>query len=261
MKLIEKKCPNCGANLEFSENDKNCTCSYCHRSFEIERDQNDLNEYILNIISSEDAKKIAKTGLNIFATTSIMSIIVSIFIFIIAIGLFGFIFFSAFKEMNKKEEKEKVEVKNPVTDISQLNNTDLKLFSDSSYSFMSVKGENSNKYSYHDEDHEVYKYVLASKDKKNYLYVVSEVLYINFFNTKDKMTVYIPVRYENVVNNMDYFDDSYKEIINSKMVDAPKYYLNKEKSSYISGGYSKYDSFVKDKIEPLKNDGYKITEK
>ena len=39
MKLIEKKCPNCGANLEFSETDKSCKCEYCHRAFEIERDE------------------------------------------------------------------------------------------------------------------------------------------------------------------------------------------------------------------------------
>ena len=28
MKLIEKKCPNCSASLEFKENDKNCQAVY-----------------------------------------------------------------------------------------------------------------------------------------------------------------------------------------------------------------------------------------
>ena len=37
MELIEKKCPNCGASLEFGDNDKSCTCNYCHRSFMIEK--------------------------------------------------------------------------------------------------------------------------------------------------------------------------------------------------------------------------------
>ena len=34
MKLIEKKCPNCGANLEFKDTDKSCKCSHCGSSFE-----------------------------------------------------------------------------------------------------------------------------------------------------------------------------------------------------------------------------------
>ena len=29
MRLIEKKCPNCGADLEFKDNDKSCKCSHC----------------------------------------------------------------------------------------------------------------------------------------------------------------------------------------------------------------------------------------
>ena len=39
MRLIEKKCPNCGADLEFKDNDKSCKCSHCASSFEIERDE------------------------------------------------------------------------------------------------------------------------------------------------------------------------------------------------------------------------------
>ena len=45
MKLIEKKCPNCGGSLEFSETDKSCKCEYCHRAFEIERAEKlDVND-------------------------------------------------------------------------------------------------------------------------------------------------------------------------------------------------------------------------
>ena len=59
MELIEKKCPNCGASLEFGDNDKSCTCNYCHRSFIIEKnttldvenlaDQFDLKELEKNM--------------------------------------------------------------------------------------------------------------------------------------------------------------------------------------------------------------------
>ena len=41
MRLIEKRCPNCGASIEFSDDAKSCKCDYCNRSFEIERKDSD----------------------------------------------------------------------------------------------------------------------------------------------------------------------------------------------------------------------------
>ena len=48
MKLIEKKCPNCGAGLEFDDEAKTCKCQYCKRSFAIERDVDDVDK--INLI-------------------------------------------------------------------------------------------------------------------------------------------------------------------------------------------------------------------
>ena len=50
MKIIEKKCPNCGAGLEFNENDKSCRCEYCKRSFEIERENSGTGSYNYNLV-------------------------------------------------------------------------------------------------------------------------------------------------------------------------------------------------------------------
>ena len=36
MRLIEKECPNCGAELHFTKEDTTCKCEYCKREFEIE---------------------------------------------------------------------------------------------------------------------------------------------------------------------------------------------------------------------------------
>ncbi len=52
MKLIEKKCPNCGASLSFNSNDKEVTCKYCNVSFEIEKEIGDL-------IDTERIEKVA----------------------------------------------------------------------------------------------------------------------------------------------------------------------------------------------------------
>ena len=38
MKLFEKKCPNCGAQLSFKKDDKEVTCDYCRKSFIIENE-------------------------------------------------------------------------------------------------------------------------------------------------------------------------------------------------------------------------------
>lgn len=39
MKLVQKKCPNCGAPLSFNEKDKEVTCEYCKQKFIIEKDE------------------------------------------------------------------------------------------------------------------------------------------------------------------------------------------------------------------------------
>ena len=36
MKIISKKCPNCGASLSVSEGDKKITCEYCKQELKAE---------------------------------------------------------------------------------------------------------------------------------------------------------------------------------------------------------------------------------
>ena len=38
MKIIEKKCPNCGGNLDFKVGERDVKCSSCRRKFAIEYD-------------------------------------------------------------------------------------------------------------------------------------------------------------------------------------------------------------------------------
>ena len=92
MRLVEKKCPNCGAKLSFEKTDKEVTCKYCNRSYEIERDANlndllgedfDPREFVL-----KNFKTINKTGKFI----TIFSVCVFIFIFIIFLIMFFRVF-------------------------------------------------------------------------------------------------------------------------------------------------------------------------
>lgn len=50
MKLIQQKCPKCGAPLEFNENDLLVTCEYCKEKIKIKRsDSKNHEDYILEV--------------------------------------------------------------------------------------------------------------------------------------------------------------------------------------------------------------------
>ncbi len=58
MKIIEKKCPNCGANLDFKVGERDTACGSCRRKFAIEynhdEDLNELKQSALNNLSAKD---------------------------------------------------------------------------------------------------------------------------------------------------------------------------------------------------------------
>ena len=80
MRLIEKKCPNCGSSLSFGPNDKETKCAYCNASFEIEREnESDVPE---NFLLHQKTVRTMSTAI------MITSIIVFIAIFISFILIF-----------------------------------------------------------------------------------------------------------------------------------------------------------------------------
>ena len=54
MKIVEKKCPNCGANLDFKVGERDVTCAHCRRKYAVEYDGVDFSKL------SEDAVKALK---------------------------------------------------------------------------------------------------------------------------------------------------------------------------------------------------------
>lgn len=42
MKIIEKTCPNCGANIDFNKGDTKVKCEYCKKTYVIEEDKEDI---------------------------------------------------------------------------------------------------------------------------------------------------------------------------------------------------------------------------
>ena len=77
MRLIEKTCPKCGANLEFEPGAKEVKCSYCNKGFIIEGNENNIGSEEL---APENIKLVSKFGkfINILAIVIISLVALSI---------------------------------------------------------------------------------------------------------------------------------------------------------------------------------------
>ena len=243
MKLVEKKCPNCGANLEFGENDRSCKCSYCNRSFEIERDttKEDLSEQF-------DLKPVKFTSFVI--GTIIFITFLLVFVFIFSIG------FQILKNSSNGNMSNVFSSKDElVSSVSDLSNSDISTIN--FYSKMHIKSngegtsDTSHSYSLAGEAKREKLYV-AYKDNSNYIIVIYRALYHDFFHQENQFSVYVPVVFENVNKDVVFS-------LGDGEVKAPEYYFNAEKTSYVYG-YSSFEEAYNNVVKPLESD-YKITEK
>jgi DNA-directed RNA polymerase subunit RPC12/RpoP len=82
MKIVEKKCPNCGANLEFKKGDTEVVCEYCKKKYLIEdnKENKDFPDY--NLVGTEATNAIFKGAM-----------VTYVIIFIAVIFVFGIVIF------------------------------------------------------------------------------------------------------------------------------------------------------------------------
>ena len=85
MKIIEKKCPNCGANLEFDVGEKNVRCSSCRRLFAIEYDKEKFQGSDNDLQSKDIRLKVVHKIFSIFFLTWLL-ITLGFISFFIAVG-------------------------------------------------------------------------------------------------------------------------------------------------------------------------------
>lgn len=109
MKLFEKSCPNCGAELKFNLNDKEVTCNYCRKSYVIEKDNDAPKE-----LSSEDFQFNEIAGA--VKTFSIIHFIITFFIIVFIIGVTIFIFINANSQMKNNNNDSKITNNSSSTD-------------------------------------------------------------------------------------------------------------------------------------------------
>lgn len=249
MNLIEKKCPNCGAGLEFSDSDKSTKCAYCKRSFEIERDTSKSD-----LIDQFDLKPIKA-----------VSIFSSIMFFIMFIFVAGFIATVAYQVFNSSHNSNSSSEKKTtdsffddeklITDVKDLSNSQISSIEHSSKMKISYSGEGVNdvnhSYERSGEPRREKMYVAYKKDS-NFIIIIYRAIYHDFFHQENSYTVYVPVVFENVNSDVIFS-------MGSGEVKAPEYYFNSEKTSYTYG-YGSFDEAYNGVVKPLENE-YKITEK
>ena len=254
MKLIEKKCPNCGAALEFEESDKSCKCQYCKRSFEIERDTDNLEKF--NLIYDKIQKPMQTMFLIPFF------IIVGIIILFIAIRVFSAINNPVVESSTdidipnidipflEEETEEKL-----LMNVSELSNSDFDSIDNHSTPEISHTGQGVN-----NADHSYSidgkitreKLYIAYKEGQNYVIPIYKATYRDFFHQNDRHTVYIPIVFENIEKNVLF------SLGNAKL-SAPEYYFNEDHSSFTYG-YGSLEEAYNNVIKPYEEE-YQISEK
>ena len=248
MKFKEKKCPNCGADLEFSETDKTCKCQYCKRSFEIERDLSDIEKF--NLVYD----KIHKPMKMFFIIPLAIFCIIFIFVVVMIIG-----------SMKKQETNDTsifeeykdlvVDKENLLTDVNEIKNRDFDIIdSQASMQINRVSdGVNDANHSFSvDGDITREKLYVISGENYNKIVIIYKATYEDFFHQEDRHTLYIPVIYENIEK------DVISSLGNARVTDHI-YYLSSDKSC-LTYGYTTFDEAYQENVASYAED-YKITEK
>ena len=111
MKFVEKKCPNCGANLKFKAGERNATCESCRREFVVEYGADDIIDNLKEAADKIKAESVnlvpaAKVFGSIVAVHSIIIMLVSAVIIIAVIfGIIGAI--NSFNKINEDIRNQK----------------------------------------------------------------------------------------------------------------------------------------------------------
>lgn len=205
MKIVEKKCPGCGANLKFGENDTNVKCEYCGKELYIQRDEKKYEKFDDTHLADaykfvdEFGKPIAKG----IAVVQIIMFIIFGLIFVSAFAFFIFIATSMFSDTNDdnifklmQSANNNENMVNYVKTLSDIDDVTLETFYDASKSSLfhwDNRGYTVGAWS------PVGSYLLVSNDGgENFLYTVMKHTYTNR-KTKKTIDLYAAVKYSNLI--------------------------------------------------------------
>ena len=220
MKLIEKTCPNCGANLKFNKDDEKIVCEYCKKEYLVEKEDEGDDYYL---VSSDIGKAVIK---GTFFTVFIIA-------FILILVVAGIIFGSkAINGMIKANEE--------ITSIEKISSSREKEIHNKSVdvinSFTILNLGVTRKENFKNMG----MYFMKDKDG-NTLFDVYKAVYTTNEGDRD---VWVAVKYDNIANNNSFITGKF--IGEFKQVDF-KYLLGYESCeelyNYITSTYS-YDKIT-----------------
>ena len=248
MKLIEKKCPNCGANLEFGDNDKSCKCQYCHRAFEIERDTSLNVADIAEQFNLSEFKETAGTAAKVIGGVVIGQYIMAGLLALAAFTVFGIIGYNVVKSINNESETSVSGKKGYIQDVKDISNMEFSFLDTTASMEISTKSDNTGDF-HNDLFPQRQKVYLMAKTDANILIAIYKVKYTSLDGEKT-FTVYTPIKYENIKNTSDFTNGT---------VLGEEVYFNEEKTQYAYG-YMDLDTIYEKEVKQYEKD-YKITEK
>ena len=236
MKIIEKKCPNCGATLEFNVGDKETKCKYCGSEFIIEDNNEKKKEFNVDNVTLKFVKTFTTVHFIMVGIISLIIIATFIFIFAHITRSFDNInspFDSFFT--TKKEKKDTLKI----TDITDEMNDEYET---------AARREISNWRGYlktfeKEKDSEVvgYYYLKGAVSVK-----LVYVLKSTYKNSTDEKTVYTALSFVGM---------SLDSISDTPFIDSKAYYLNDNEYVY---GYESIEKLYKNQIKKQKKLGYKV---
>ena len=258
MKLIEKKCPNCGASLEFSDTDKSCKCQYCHRAFEIERDNSINVNDIAEQFNLSELKGTAGTAAKVLGGVFVGQYIIAALVGIVAITIFVVVGINFYKSFSNSKDGggiiEKVSGNKYFTSAEELDNEDFGSLDHKAYFAIDKNDEGVNYFHLQADPKRQKVYVAYNEEKNsNILVAVYKAKYTKFF-TNENIFVYVPIKYKNIKSSRAIVFE-----LDNPSIDAPEFYLDGEHTEYTYG-YGDMETLVNEVIEPLKKE-YTVTEK
>ena len=241
MKIIEKKCPGCGADVKFDENATKGVCEYCKKEFLIQKDPQE--EFLLSM------NDFSKDVMHQVSSSFKFSRFIFFFIFFLAFAFIAGIIIIGFVGMN-------VNSHGYLKDIDSISAHD--------YTYIDNKAVKAiDNLSFGDEDfhmtaspQRVQEYLLT-KDKANIYIPIYKTLYVSWPKKENKYVIYIPVKFTNVQTDGDSID-WFK--LGEGSIDCEDYYFNLEHSSSRKG-YANLDDVYTKYIKNLIKDGYVLKKK
>lgn len=260
MKLIEKKCPNCGAGLKFDKDDTEVVCEYCKKSYVIQRDNTekkdstDLSDIDYELIEevfdkfNEVTKEMFRGPRVASKVITVIVIIVFISIFFGAFTLIGSIvsgdFGNEFKSRFEEKVEEKIEIKY-VTELEQLDEQTKEIMKTESKKDLAARVNHlSSDYTLGEWEFEGY--YLLTNENGNELYNV----YSNTVSGNANMKIYGVVMF----SDLEIGEDNIVSVnLQNSRYFAPILNLNDRWYSYVSG-YDSLESFYNNVLRNKRND-------